>query len=96
MYSDTAYAPFGEPYAQAGTTDLSFTGQNQDTYAGGLTGPYDFPAREYGPQGRWSSLDPAGLGAVDPTNPQSWNRYAYVTNDPLGAKAHLSRSLRST
>jgi RHS repeat-associated protein len=83
MYSDTAYAPFGEPYAQAGATDLSFTGQNQDTVAGGLTGPYDFPAREYGTQGRWVSPDPAGLAAVDPTNPQSWNRYAYVGNQPL-------------
>jgi hypothetical protein len=33
--------------------------------------------------------DPAGLAAVDITNPQSWNRYAYVNNplgnvDPLG------------
>jgi RHS repeat-associated protein len=84
MYSDTAYAPFGEPYAQAGTTDLSYTGQNQDTVAGGLIGPYDFPAREYGPQGRWASPDPSGLAAVDPTNPQSWNRYAYVANNPLG------------
>ena len=83
MYSDTAYAPIGEPYAQAGATDLSFTGQNQDTVAGGLAGPYDFPAREYGPQGRWASPDPAGLAAVDPTNPQSWNRYAYVLNNPL-------------
>jgi hypothetical protein len=26
--------------------------------------------------------DPAGLAAVDPTNPQSWNRYAYVMNNP--------------
>jgi RHS repeat-associated protein len=34
-------------------------------------------------QGRWLSPDPAGLAAVDPTNPQSWNRYAYVSNDPL-------------
>jgi RHS repeat-associated protein len=83
MYSDTAYAPFGEPYAQAGTTDLSFTGQNQDTVVGNLTGPYDFPAREYGPQGRWLSPDAAGLAAVDPTNPQSLNRYAYVFNNPL-------------
>jgi len=29
------------------------------------------------------SPDPAGLAAVDPSNPQSWNRYAYVMNDPL-------------
>jgi hypothetical protein len=26
--------------------------------------------------------DPAGLAAVDPSNPQSWNRYGYVLNDP--------------
>jgi hypothetical protein len=28
--------------------------------------------------------DPAGLAAVDLTNPQTWNRYAYVGNNPLG------------
>ena len=36
-------------------------------------------------QGRWISPDPAGLSAVDPSNPQSWNRYAYVLNNPLSA-----------
>ncbi|MGA7078509.1 MAG: FG-GAP-like repeat-containing protein [Terriglobales bacterium] len=45
---------------------------------------YDFTYREYSPsQGRWISPDPSGLNAVDPTNPQSWNRYAYVANTPL-------------
>jgi hypothetical protein len=29
------------------------------------------------------SPDPAGVAAVDPTSPQTWNRYAYVMNDPL-------------
>jgi RHS repeat-associated protein len=81
MYSDTAYAPFGEPYAQSGTSDLSFTGMNQDT----VSGLYDFPAREYSIQGRWPSPDPAGLAAVDPTDPQSWNRYAYVLNNPMNS-----------
>ena len=33
--------------------------------------------------GRWTSPDAAGLAAVDPTNPQSWNRYSYVLNNPL-------------
>jgi hypothetical protein len=28
---------------------------------------------------------PAGLAAVDPTNPQSWNRYSYVGNNPLSS-----------
>jgi RHS repeat-associated protein len=32
--------------------------------------------------GRWMSPDPAGLAAADPSNPQSWNRYAYVLNNP--------------
>jgi RHS repeat-associated protein len=76
VYSSTAYAPFGEPYAQSGTADLSFTGQNQDT-AGGS---YDFLAREYAIQGRWPSPDPMG---GDIGNPQSLNRYAYVLNNPL-------------
>jgi RHS repeat-associated protein len=79
MYSSTAYAPFGEPYAQAGTTDLSFAGHDQDTIAG----IHDALFREYpAVQGRWLTPDPAGMAAVDPTNPQSWNRYAYVMNNP--------------
>jgi len=79
LYYDGAYAPFGEPYAQTGTTDLSFTGMNQDT----SPNAYDFPSREYGTQGRWPSPDPAGLGSVDPRDPQTLNRYAYVRNSPL-------------
>jgi RHS repeat-associated protein len=80
LYSSTAYAPFGEPYKQAGTTDLSFTGQDQDT----ASGMHDFPDRRYMPvQGRWLTPDPAGLKAVSLANPQTWNRYAYVNNNPL-------------
>jgi len=80
VYSDTAYAPFGEHYATVGTTDLSFTGQNQDT----ASGVYDFLARELGEvAGRWSSPDPAGIAAVNPGDPQTWNRYAYVRSSPL-------------
>jgi RHS repeat-associated protein len=80
VYSDSAYAPFGEQYATLGTADASFTGQDQDT-VGSL---YDFPARRHSPsQGRWISPDPAGLAAVNLTNPQSLNRNTYVTNNPL-------------
>jgi RHS repeat-associated protein len=82
----SAYAPYGEDYAQGGDhPDLSFTGQNQDTVAGGwATNLYDFMFREYRPvQGRWTAPDPAGLSVVDPSNPQSWNRYAYVLNNPM-------------
>ena len=86
-YYDVEYAPYGENYGgttgTGGAVDLTFTGQNQDTVTtfGGL---YDFLYREYNPvQGRWISPDPAGLGAVNPADPQSWNRYAYVNNGPL-------------
>ena len=40
--------------------------------------------RQYGStQGRWTTPDPSGLAAVNPANPQTWNRYAYVMNSPL-------------
>jgi RHS repeat-associated protein len=81
MYSDGAYAPFGEPYADSGTSDLSFTGMNQDT----VSGLYDFAAREYATQGRWPSPDPSGIASVSINDPQTWNRYAYVRNSPLHA-----------
>ena len=57
---------------------LKFTGQIRD-YETGL----DYMnARYYSPaQGRFISPDPANAGA-DPTNPQTWNGYAYVGNNP--------------
>ncbi len=78
---DRAFAPFGEAYKNFGTTtNYNFTGDTQDTIAG----TFDTANRELDPrQGRWLSPDPSGLAAVDPTNPQSWNRYAYVLNNPL-------------
>jgi len=83
-YADLAYAPFGETYSvksNVTTPYISFTGQQPDTVAG----LYDFTYREYSPgQGRWISPDPAGLQAVDFGNPQSFNRYAYVLNQPTG------------
>jgi RHS repeat-associated protein len=81
FYYDLAYAPFGEAYNQFGTSAGSiFAGNTGDTMAS----TYDTPNREVNPnQGRWISPDPAGMGAVDITNPQSWNRYAYVLNNPL-------------
>jgi len=80
VYSKEAYAPFGEPYNEAGTPDRSFTGQDQNT----TQGIYDYLFRKYDPTaGRWLSPDPAGWSAVDPASPQSLNRYAYVQNDPM-------------
>lgn len=61
-------------------SNTHFTGQEYN----GEDGLTHFPARMYSmTQGRWMHPDPAGLAAVDITNPQTWNRYAYVTNNPV-------------
>jgi RHS repeat-associated protein len=77
---DTAFAPFGEVYISSPSWWHKFAG-----LAGKLTdGLWDADVRYYhAKQGRWTTPDPAGLAAVDPTDPQSWNRYAYVDNSPL-------------
>jgi RHS repeat-associated protein len=81
FFYSAAYAPFGEAYDETGTQDRTFTGQSSNLNSAF----YDFMYREMSgqQQGRWISPDPAGLAAVDITNPQSWNRYAYLTNNPL-------------
>jgi RHS repeat-associated protein len=67
-----------------GVAGSSWTVVDGNNDAGSLD---DFMYRRYSPtQGRWISPDPAGLGAVDPSNPQSWNRYAYALNNPLSFK----------
>lgn len=74
---DEAYSPYGTAYA--GTGPQVFTGKF--LY---LQGPYQFPFRAESPAlKRWLSPDPAGLAAVNPADPQSWNQYAYVGNQPL-------------
>jgi RHS repeat-associated protein len=88
VYSKEAYAPFGETYNEAGTSpDRSFTGQDQDVATGtGGAGVYDFLFRKYDPSaGRWLSPDPYGWGAVNQADPQSFNRYAYVENQPMNS-----------
>src|SRR5205823_7019202 len=50
-------------------------------------------------QGRWITPDPAGKGAVYLDDPQTWNMYAYVRNnpttltDPSGLLVQCSSSL---
>ncbi len=81
---DRAFAPFGEMYntVTGGTANPGFTGDTQDT----VSGTYDTENRELNPnQGRWISPDPAGAVAANATNPQSWNLYSYVLNNPANA-----------
>jgi RHS repeat-associated protein len=78
-------------YAEPGTASTTdqpidervlqrFTGQERDAE----TGLDNFLARYMSSaQGRFMSPDPLGMFAADPFNPQSWNLYAYVLNNPL-------------
>lgn len=83
MQFSLGYGPFGEGYAEAGGPDRSFAGMDQDTEVGSTSALYDAVFRRYAMYGRWISPDPAGVGAVSLASPQSWNRYAYVMNNPL-------------
>jgi hypothetical protein len=54
---------------------------------------YDFLYREYAPtQGRWISPDPAGAGAVDPMNPQTFRVFSiYKPLSPFPRNTGSSR-----
>jgi len=74
--------PFGDsPNCTTFWSPIGFTGLENDYTI--LNHAY---YRQYSNlMGRWMTPDPAGMAAVDPGNPQSWNRYAYVNNNPTNA-----------
>jgi len=79
ILGEQRYYPFGETRVTTGTiyTDRLFTGQRE---MAGL-GIYHFNARFYSPKlGRFLSADTIVPGYA---NPQSLNRFSYVTNNPL-------------
>jgi len=76
-------------FTEAGsTTDGTaqrFTGKERDAELAGsaMQGLDYFGARYFsGAQGRWTSPDPSSAG-LNIANPQSWNLYNYVLNNPL-------------
>jgi RHS repeat-associated protein len=93
VFTDRAYAPYGEPYLNFGGTGIAtygFAGLSQ----GIVSGMYDTENREFDGvrSGRWFSPDPTDA---------SWNKYAYPTNpnsfvDPTGLNASKGDGLRGT
>jgi RHS repeat-associated protein len=78
------FSPFGQLYDSTADGGLSWLFDG--SFMGTVVNAYDMDHRMLNSiQGRWIQPDPAGLAAVDPTNPQTWNRYAYVLNNPLSA-----------
>ena len=74
--------PFGDtaPVPCTPATEQFFTGYERDQESGN-----DYAqARHYASSmGRFMSPDPSGLYYADQTNPQSFNLYSYVLNNPL-------------
>ena len=74
--------PYGDGLNCTGTdaNQLHFTGKERDQESGN---DY-FGARYYAnSMGRWLSPDPSGQYFANPENPQTWDLYAYVANNPL-------------
>jgi RHS repeat-associated protein len=81
-YDSMDYVPFGEQIAGDTSTTHKFTGKERDSESG----LDNFGARYLSSQyGRFMSPDPANTkGDVeDFTDPQGWNMYSYVRNNPL-------------
>ena len=81
--SGQSFFPYGETKTGVSTADaLSFATYSRD----GSTGLDYADQRFYANQwGRFISPDPA-IGSVAPSNPQSWNRYSYVINEPVNSQ----------
>ena len=76
------YFPFGDEVSTPGNEPMKFTGHERDANGPGTADDLDYMhARYYAPgMCRFLSVDRV-LGT--PRNPQSWNRFAYVHNNPV-------------
>jgi RHS repeat-associated protein len=75
--SEMRYYPYGQTRSGTMDTDRRYTGQRWEA---GI-GLYDYNARYYDPAlGRFVQADTI---VPSPANPQSYNRYTYVENNPL-------------
>lgn len=75
------YLPFGEEWSPTPTTDpRKFTGKERDAETG-----YDYFGARYlsAKTARFTTVDPAFTIAENLADPQRWNRYTYVRNNPL-------------
>jgi RHS repeat-associated protein len=78
LVSSISYLPYGEIRSGSVPTDKLFTGQRLDD-----AGLYYYGARYYDPTiGRFVSADPT---VPETSNPQAFNRYSYVINNPISA-----------
>lgn len=81
-YFEQVALPFGTPLnaESTGATNRRFTSYDRSATIG-----LDYAVnRHYDPQqGRFTQVDPIGMGDSTLDNPQSFNLYAYCANDPV-------------
>ncbi|HEV2177385.1 MAG TPA: RHS repeat-associated core domain-containing protein [Terriglobia bacterium] len=80
VVNEQLFYPWGDVWEPTAGTPTHFAGFDWGYTQAGLD-PTLFRMYSYG-KGRWMTPDPAGLAVADITNPESWNRYAYVLNRP--------------
>jgi len=70
----------GQGYSQVDNVRQKFTGKERDAETG-----LDYFGARYmsSTQGRFTSVDPGAFSKRHIANPQKWNRYPYVLNNPL-------------
>jgi RHS repeat-associated protein len=86
--STNFYEQAALPYGTAldgesmGATNRRFTSYDRSSVTG-----LDYAVNRYydSQQGRFTTVDPIGTGAATVEDPQSWNMYSYVGNDPINA-----------
>ncbi len=81
--NEKLFYPFGELWTGAAIPNFN----THQTFAhlpdyDPETDQYNTLNRHYSPSGRWLSPDPGGVKIVKLDDPQTWNMYAYVRNNP--------------
>src|SRR5205807_9091273 len=70
---------------------ISETNRRFTSYDRGPTTKLDYAVNRHydSQQGRFTQVDPVGIGRSDLENPQTLNLYSYCTNDPIN---HIDRN----
>ncbi len=83
VLDDTDFYPYGgerDVTSPSSGNNYKFTGKERDAESG----LDNFGARYNSSQyGRFMTPDPIGIFVADASNPQTWNQYSYVLNNPL-------------
>ncbi len=74
------FYPYGNEITSTGNDREKFGTYTRDGYTGLDYADQRFYASTYG---RFSTVDPSKT-SIRPTDPSSWNRYAYTSGDPVG------------